>query len=132
MFSEVVSQVAALLEDSFAAGILALEVEFHTLRSQIFNLDCFVPIFWNVSKCLRLNSRHFCVRGKLRLVAKVDLLLILRRFIFLFMIHQSVICGWFGNWHVKIGPSYLERLFTVLIGHRIFNLVFNIFREKTL
>ena len=121
MLSEVIPQVAALLEYSFASCMLALEIELHALCSQIFNLDCFVPVFGDISKCLRLDSRNLCVRRKLRLVAKVDILLVLRRFTILFFIHEGVLCGWFRNWDVKIVPCYSERLLTVLIGHRNFN-----------
>lgn len=42
---EVISQVAALLENTLAAFMLALEVKLYTLSTQILHLDSLVPVF---------------------------------------------------------------------------------------
>lgn len=47
MLSEVVTEVAALLEDTLAPGMPAFEVEFDALRDKVFNLDCLVPLLWD-------------------------------------------------------------------------------------
>ena len=47
MLAEVVAQVAALLEDTFAATVHALEIEFDALRHLVFDLDGLVPLAGN-------------------------------------------------------------------------------------
>lgn len=61
MLSEVVPQVAALLKDTFASGVLAFKIELYALCSQIFYLDCLMPVFWKVSESFRLYASDLSV-----------------------------------------------------------------------
>lgn len=53
MFSEVISQVTALLECWIAAWILASEEQLYALCFLVLLLDGLVPLDWDASKCLR-------------------------------------------------------------------------------
>ena len=56
MFSEVVSQVAALLEYTSAVRIAALEVKFDPLGFGVLDSDCLVPLFRYALECLMFRS----------------------------------------------------------------------------
>lgn len=47
VFAEVVAQIAAFLEDTFAATVHALEIEFDALRHLMFDLDGLMPLLGN-------------------------------------------------------------------------------------
>ena len=47
VFAEVVAQIAAFLEDTFAATVHALEIEFDALRHLMFDLDGLMPLSRN-------------------------------------------------------------------------------------
>lgn len=47
VFAEVVAQIAAFLEDTFAATVHALEIEFDALRHLMFDLDGLMPLSGN-------------------------------------------------------------------------------------
>ena len=55
MFSEVVSQVATLLEDTVAALVLALEEQFNALRLLVLNLDSFMPLVGDSDETLGIT-----------------------------------------------------------------------------
>ena len=56
VFSEVVPQIAAFLESTAAAIILALEVQLDSLCVRVLHLDGLVPGLWNSFKCFVLHS----------------------------------------------------------------------------
>ena len=49
---KVVTQVAALLKDTFAACVLALKIEFDALSDFVLYLNCLVPIIRHSLECL--------------------------------------------------------------------------------
>ena len=49
---EVVTEVAALLENAAAPFELAFEVQFESLSLLVLHLDGFVPVVWNARKSL--------------------------------------------------------------------------------
>ena len=61
MLPEVIPEVAALLEDTVAALVLAFEEQFHTLGHFIFDLNGFVPIVRNTGKSLDVSLLLFPV-----------------------------------------------------------------------
>ena len=56
VFSEVVTQVAALLEHTSAMRITALEVKFDSLCLGVLDSDGLVPLFGYALECLVLRS----------------------------------------------------------------------------
>ena len=52
MLSEMVSQVAAFLEDTVAAFVLTLEEQFYALRLFVLNLDSFMPLIGDSDETL--------------------------------------------------------------------------------
>ena len=62
---EVVPQVAALLKDTLASGVLAFKIQLYALCSQIFDLDCLMPLSWKVSESFRFDASDLRVRRKL-------------------------------------------------------------------
>ena len=49
---EVVTEVAALLENAAAPFELAFEVQFESLSLLVLHLDCLVPVVWNARESL--------------------------------------------------------------------------------
>ena len=56
VLAKVVSQVAALFEDTSALRVLALEVELHSLGLWVLHSDGLVPLFRNAFESLVLAS----------------------------------------------------------------------------
>ena len=56
VFAEVVAQIAAFLEDTFAATVHALEIEFDALRHLMFDLDGLMPLLGNAFERSRFNA----------------------------------------------------------------------------
>ena len=52
VFSEVVAQIAGLLEDAPAVWVHALEIQLNPLCLRVTNLDRFVPVRWDSFECL--------------------------------------------------------------------------------
>jgi hypothetical protein len=52
MFSEMVSEIARLLEDTPAARVHALEEQLLSLCTGVFDLDHLVPVGWNAFEVL--------------------------------------------------------------------------------
>ena len=53
MLTEMVTQVATLLECRSATRVLALKEKLNTLRMRILDLDRLVPFFWNALEMFR-------------------------------------------------------------------------------
>lgn len=70
VLSEVISEVAALLEDTLAACVPAFEIQLDALSDQVFDLDRLVPLLGNTLERFGLDSRHDRVLVVLRLVAE--------------------------------------------------------------
>ena len=59
MFSEMVSEIAAFLEDTAAVGVHALEIQLNPLCLRVTNLDCLVPVGRNSFESLRNISLRY-------------------------------------------------------------------------
>ena len=61
VLSEVISQVAALLEDALACGMLAFEIELDALSDIVFDLNGLVPFLRDALKGARFNTSDYRV-----------------------------------------------------------------------
>ena len=58
VLSEVISQIAALLEHTFTPWVSAFEIKFDALCVQVLHLNGFMPLFRDSWESLGFNARH--------------------------------------------------------------------------
>jgi len=61
VLAEVISQIAALLEDALAPCVPAFKIQFDALSSQVFDLNCLVPLLRDSLESFGLNARDYRV-----------------------------------------------------------------------
>ena len=71
VLTEMISQVAALLENTVASAMLAFEIELDTLSDVVFYMDGLMPLLWDALEWSGLDASDHCIGTELRLVTQV-------------------------------------------------------------